>query len=167
MGHSYIAASRPDSSLDAAADERLIRPAPASPASGAKPKRYLRILVVDDLVVNRKLLSAILASSGQSVTEAANGPEAIEAAASGPFDLILMDLHMPRMDGAAATRAIRAGAAANRATPILALTADTRPEQVAVCAEAGMDGYLTKPISLPELLATVDALDVPEDDDEA
>ena len=165
MGQTYIAAPRPNISLDDAAEERLIRLAPAPP--GANAKRYLRILVVDDLVVNRKLLSAILASSGHSVTEAANGPEAIEAAGLAPFDLILMDLHMPRMDGAAAARAVRAIAGPNRATPILALTADTRPEQVAVCMQAGMDGYLTKPISLADLLATVDALDVVEDDDEA
>jgi len=139
---------------------RLIRLAPAPLEPPARPLRALDILAVDDLAVNRKLLTAILASTGHRVIEAASGPAAVEVALTTRFDLILMDVHMPRMDGPSAVRIIRAAAGPNAGTPILALTADARPEQIAECARAGMNGYLTKPISLAELLGAVASLDI-------
>jgi CheY-like chemotaxis protein len=114
-----------------------------------------RILVVDDLDLNRELVRTLLEASGYSVEEAAGGAEAVAAAWQRPFDLILMDLQMPGMDGLAATRAIRATAEQNRATPIVALSANVLPEQIGECLEAGMDDHVAKPIKVAELLEKV------------
>ena len=97
-------------------------------------------------------MTAILGGLGLAVETVCNGAEAVEAARTGAYDLILMDVHMPVMDGLDATRAIRAmGGTAGR-TPIVALTANVQPEQVVRCREAGMDGHVGKPIQLGELL---------------
>jgi CheY-like chemotaxis protein len=143
--------------------DRLIRLAAAPPDVPQGTARRLRILVVDDVELNRKLLRTILADFGHTIIEAGDGPTAIEMAFSERFDLILMDVHMPQLDGPSAARAIRGGAGPNVATPILALTADTRSAKIAECTAAGMDGYLTKPISLADLLAAVASLDGPQD----
>jgi CheY-like chemotaxis protein len=89
------------------------------------------------------------------ITEAASGAEAIRMADARPFDLILMDIRMPGIDGLEAARLIRAGEGANRATRIVALTADVEPENLAACSAAGIDGVLAKPISPEHLLAEV------------
>ena len=112
--------------------------------------------------MNRKLLRTILSDFGHTIVEASDGPGAIETALTERFDLILMDVHMPQLDGPSAARAIRGARGPNAATPILALTADARPQQIDECEAAGMEGYLTKPISLADLLAAVASLDGPE-----
>jgi PAS domain S-box-containing protein len=114
-----------------------------------------RILVVDDTAVNRELVSALLSPFDVHLTEAASGAEAVNAALITAFDLILMDMQMPGMDGLAATRAIRATAELNRATPIVALSANVLPAQVAACHEAGMDDHIAKPIDPDELLGKI------------
>jgi PAS domain S-box-containing protein len=114
-----------------------------------------RVLVVDDLDVNRELVRAILEATGHEVVDASSGAEAVEAAMAGPYDLILMDLQMPGMDGFSAARAIRNLASANQLTPIIALSANVLPEHVEACAAAGMNDHLGKPISPPELIAAV------------
>ena len=114
-----------------------------------------RILVVDDVAVNRELVSAMLGSFGHSLTEASGGAEAVEIALHTPFDLILMDLQMPGMDGLAATRAIRAGSEANGSTPIVALSANVLPTHLDACREAGMDDHIAKPIDPADLLTKV------------
>ncbi len=114
-----------------------------------------RILVVDDVAVNRELVSAMLGSFGHSLTEAGGGAEAVELALHTPFDLILMDLQMPGMDGLAATRAIRAGSEANGSTPIVALSANVLPTHLDACREAGMDDHIGKPIDPADLLTKV------------
>jgi len=81
-----------------------------------------------------------------------NGAEAVQAAATGEYDLILMDVHMPVMDGMDATRAIRALAGAAGRVPVLALTANVQPEQVEACRAAGMDAHIGKPIQIGQLL---------------
>jgi CheY-like chemotaxis protein len=106
----------------------------------------LRILVVDDVEMNRELLVAMLAPLGAELVEAADGLEAVAASMRSRFDVILMDLQMPGMDGYAATRAIRANSEPNRTTPILAISANVLPKHVAACREAGMDDYVAKPI---------------------
>ena len=123
------------------------QPAPAMPAC--------KLLVVDDLAVNRELVRAILTPFGHEITEAAGGHEAVEIAHRATFDLILMDLQMPGMDGLAATRAIRALAEPNHATPILALSADVLSGQLAACYAAGMNDHIAKPIDLNELVGKV------------
>lgn len=112
----------------------------------------LRILMADDAVANRELVTAIMGGLGADLDTVCNGAEAVEAARAGGYDLILMDVHMPVMDGLAATRAIRAMGGATGQTPIVALTANVQPEHVERCLAAGMDGHVGKPIQLTELL---------------
>jgi CheY-like chemotaxis protein len=114
-----------------------------------------RVLVVDDVQVNRELVSAILAPFGLELTEAANGAEAVEAARREAFDVIVMDLQMPVMDGLAAARAIRSNSPLNRETPILALSANVLPAHVEACRAAGMDDHVAKPISPASLLSKI------------
>ena len=135
---------------------------PAKPAAAtqapAKPEApadcpHLRLLVVDDTAVNRELVRLMLAPLGMEIEEADGGAAGVKAAMARPFDLILMDVRMPGVDGLEATRVIRASSTANRRTPILALTADVQPENAAACRAAGMNDVLAKPIVPQELLA--------------
>jgi CheY-like chemotaxis protein len=89
------------------------------------------------------------------IIEAADGVEAVAAARTMPFDLILMDMQMPRMDGLAASREIRAHSALNAATPIVALSANVLPDQIAACRSAGMNDHIGKPISPQELIGKI------------
>jgi PAS domain S-box-containing protein len=114
-----------------------------------------RILIVDDVSVNRQLVSAMLLPLGLQLTEATGGAEAVEAALTTAFDLILMDLQMPGMDGLAAMRAIRATSELNSVTPIVALSANVLPAQVAACRKAGMDDHIAKPIRPEELIGKI------------
>ncbi len=115
----------------------------------------VRILIVDDVEANRQLVSAMLSGIDVCLGEATNGAEAIEAAARERFDLILMDLQMPVMDGWAAARAIRLGSPLNADTPILAVSANVMPSHVKDCQAAGMNDHISKPISHVELLTKV------------
>lgn len=115
--------------------------------------RPAHILVVDDVAANRELVTVMLTAIGHHISEASNGKDAVEAAMREPFDLILMDLQMPGMDGLAATRAIRALDSLNKETPILALSANAMNVHIAECAAAGMDDHISKPIN-PSILLT-------------
>ena len=115
----------------------------------------LRILMADDAAANRELVAAILGGMGLSLDGVENGAEAVEAVRRGGYDLVLMDVHMPVMDGLMATREIRAMAGGPGQTPIIALTANVQPEQVRLCHEAGMDAHVGKPIQVAELMATI------------
>jgi len=117
--------------------------------------RPARILIVDDSPVNRELVSVLLGVFGHELTEATGGAEAVLAAAEKSFDLILMDLQMPGMDGLAATRAIRAASPLNRATPIVALSANILPNHLEACRQVGMNDHIGKPIDTRELLTKV------------
>jgi len=131
---------------------RLAPTAEAESEPGAIDGDRLRVLVVDDVAANRELVAVLLAPFDADIVNAADGAEALDHASREPFDLILMDLQMPVMDGLAATRAIRRlddPLAAN--VPIVALTANVLPDQVARCFEAGMNGHIGKPI-VPALL---------------
>ncbi|MBX9574614.1 MAG: PAS domain S-box protein [Caulobacteraceae bacterium] len=115
----------------------------------------LKVLMADDAPANRELVTAILGGLGVAIETVENGALAVEAARSGAYDVILMDVHMPVMDGLDATRAIRAMAGPVGRTPIVALTANVQPEQVAACRAAGMDAHVGKPIQVAELLRTM------------
>ncbi len=139
------------------------------PALGAQPLRRAtaeqpaeqgaaaaHILLVDDHPVNRQLGRAMLAMIGCSCDEAENGEEAVAAMREREYDLVLMDIHMPVMDGLAATRAIRALGGKAAATPIVALTADMLPECVEKCRSAGMAEHMGKPLTLEALVACLE-----------
>lgn len=117
--------------------------------------RGARVLLVDDHHVNRELGCALLTLGGHEAVTAEDGAMAVSLLRDQDFDLVLMDVHMPVMDGLAATHAIRAMEGAKARVPILALSADVMPEQVARCLAAGMDGHLAKPIVRDDLLAAV------------
>ena len=106
----------------------------------------LRILVAEDNIMNQIVAKELLINLGHQVELAADGQEALDMARTFPFDLIFMDMHMPVMDGLQSTRAIRALPSANADIPIIALTANVFTEFEQQCMEAGMNGFITKPI---------------------
>ncbi|MFB9971978.1 response regulator [Pseudoroseomonas cervicalis] len=128
------------------------REAARLPQPGGLP---LRVLVVDDVPANRLVARAMLTSAGHHVTCVEDGAAALAAVQQGQFDLVLMDLQMPVMDGLEATRRIRALPPPRGKVPVLAVTASAMPEQVEACRMAGMDGHLAKPIDRETLLRMV------------
>lgn len=128
-------------------------PAPLEPT--AAPGRSLRVLVADDVAANRMVARAMLVAAGHRVDSAADGAEALAAVMRETYDVVLMDVQMPVMDGLESTRRIRALEGGRGRVPILAVTASALPEQVAACHEAGMDGHLPKPIDRESLLNAV------------
>jgi CheY-like chemotaxis protein len=135
---------------------RLEAKGPAQ-ASAGKRAGQLRILVAEDNALNRELALALLRKLGCEAKTALNGAEAVKAAAGEEFDLILMDCHMPEVDGYEATRQIRSREAGRRHTTIFALTASAMDGERERCLAAGMDGFLTKPIHIGEFRAVVNA----------
>jgi two-component system sensor histidine kinase/response regulator len=113
------------------------------------------LLLAEDNLINRKVAVAMLSGAGHRVDAVPNGAEAVTAAAGKAYDAILMDCQMPELDGYEATAAIRSQEGPDRHTPIIALTAGARLEDRRRCLEAGMDGYLAKPISKEALLNLV------------
>ncbi|PXA93353.1 hypothetical protein DMC18_09045 [Caulobacter sp. D5] len=108
-----------------------------------------RILLVDDVELNRELFRELLERRGCTVETAADGAEALKALENAAFDLVLMDVHMPVIDGLTATRELRRRGLTT--APVLALTASGAPQQIAACLDAGMVGHLLKPLSERDL----------------
>lgn len=126
------------------------------PIGAIDPTRSLSILVVEDNLINQKIIAVILEQLGHSCVIVADGVMCLETIQKARFDAILMDLHMPNMDGYETTRHIRELEAEIQtehfpAMPIIALTADARPETREAAMAAGMNAFLNKPISIPEL----------------
>ncbi|MBI2688961.1 MAG: response regulator [Acidobacteria bacterium] len=115
------------------------------------PPAGLRVLVVEDNAVNLRLANLLLEKLGCTVESASGGVAALSIVDSREFDLILMDVQMPDMDGLEVTRRIRAWEGARRRTPIIALTAGVSPEDRSLCLDAGMDDHLPKPVSRDDL----------------
>jgi signal transduction histidine kinase/CheY-like chemotaxis protein len=139
-------------------DETKIPPA-------EEDERALRILTADDNATNRLVLQALLGPLDVELTQVENGREALEAWREGSFDVILMDIQMPELDGVQATLAIRSEEARDgRArTPIFALSANAMPHQVQEYLAAGMSGYIAKPINaakLYEVLGSIPLLEL-------
>jgi len=109
------------------------------------------ILLVEDIPMNQELACAILSRAGHLVAIANDGVEAVDAVRANPFDLILMDIQMPRMDGVTAARCIRQLGGSAKRIPIIAMTANALPEQVRAFREAGMDDHLAKPFKQQDL----------------
>ena len=128
-------------------------------------ERPLRILAAEDNAVNQLVLRTLLGQAGLAPVTVANGREAVEAWEGGEWDLILMDVQMPVMDGVAATREIRDREARSgrTPTPILALTANAMTHQVETYRAAGMNGFVSKPIELRQLFAAIAAAVQPQD----
>jgi signal transduction histidine kinase len=125
---------------------------PEAPEASARP---LNVLVADDNEANRELIGTLVRAMGHEVDVVADGCAAVAAVRDGGYDLVLMDVHMPRMDGLAATRAIRLIPSAAARTPIIALTANVLPDQIAFYRASGMDDHVGKPIDPRELLLKI------------
>jgi two-component system sensor histidine kinase/response regulator len=122
-------------------------------------RQSLRILVAEDNAVNRLLVTAILTKRGHTAVSVTNGRDAVAAIGESVFDLVLMDVQMPEMDGLEATAAIRkAEGVTGGHVPIIALTAHAMKGDREICIAAGMDEYLSKPINAGELFVLIEAL---------
>ncbi|WP_162146075.1 hybrid sensor histidine kinase/response regulator [Inquilinus limosus] len=153
---------------DSQAVETVLRIAQAGRPSGRQeatairrrsgPVRSLSILVADDNRMNQKVLREMLTRAGHQVELAANGEEALDALDARTFDVVLMDINMPVMNGIEATKLHRFTALGRPRVPIIALTADATSGVAARCAEAGMDACLTKPIEPESLFAAIEGL---------
>ena len=127
---------------------------PAAPRNAPPPTvgaGQLRVLVAEDNKVNQKLILMLLKKLGVDADLASDGAEAIAAAEGNRYDLVLMDVEMPKVDGLAATREIRSRLPLDRQPVVFGLTAHVTAEYRDICLGAGMDGYLTKPIEQDKL----------------
>jgi len=134
-------------------------------ADGTAGDRACRVLVVEDSKINRlvvlqMLKRASVAGAPVVADEAESARQALKMLGEETYNLVLMDVQMPEMDGMAATRAIRDGETGdvNRNVPVIAMTAYADPEDEQACYEAGMTGYLAKPIRMDSFVATVQAV---------
>jgi CheY-like chemotaxis protein len=139
----------------ATARETAPKPKPTIDATMAA-RHPLRILLAEDNVVNQKLALRLLQQMGYRADLASNGIEAVESVERQPYDVVLMDVQMPEMDGLEATRRITAATPTGRRPRIVAMTANAMQGDREMCLAAGMDDYLTKPVRVEEL---VDALE--------
>jgi len=129
--------------------------APANPAAPAAPARAARLLLVEDNKINQMVAATLLEDAGHHVEIAEDGLAALAAAEVLRFDLIFMDVQMPRLDGIEATRRLRVGNGPNRSTPVVALTANAMEGDRERYLEAGMNDYLSKPFELAAVLGMV------------
>ena len=117
--------------------------------------RPLRVLVVDDHDINRRAVELILAPLGCDIATAADGLLALTQCETAEFDVIFMDVRMPELDGRETTRRLRAGGGLNAAIPVIAVTADTSPDDIAACMAAGMTYFVSKPLTPAALLGAL------------
>ncbi len=133
--------------------------APAASAPGEAPHgRRLRVLVAEDNATNQRIVRTHLEAWGHIVVGAEDGEEAVQRVSRDPFDLIFMDLQMPKMDGITATQTIRKKENGEKRIPIVAITANVLKGAREECLAAGMDGYLGKPVREHELLSTIESV---------
>lgn len=131
-------------------------PEPEEPLAGPEEEVTLRILAAEDDEINRLVLSGFLIPYGHALTLVADGAEAVEAARTGSYDIVLMDVMMPNLDGVQATRAIRALPPPHCEVPIIALTANALAGHREEYLKAGMDDYVSKPISRVALYRAIE-----------
>jgi CheY-like chemotaxis protein len=140
----------------AAVSAQRARPAPAAPIpEPATAPGAARVLVVDDVDMNLIVARAMFASMGVKVLTAAGGEEALEILSREPVDLVLMDCHMPGLDGYDVTRCVRGTDGPNRDVPIVALSASAFAEDRERAMDSGMNDFATKPIELGSLRAVL------------
>ncbi|WP_341704178.1 PAS-domain containing protein [Ferrovibrio sp.] len=138
-----------------ATGEAIVETAQPEVAEGPATQRLLRILVAEDNQVNQMVIGLMLRQLGHQIDMVNNGQEACEQVQKAPYDLILMDVQMPEMDGLTATRTIRALPGKVAGIPIVALTANAMEGDREAYLAAGMDDYAAKPIALPQLIAAM------------
>ena len=143
-------------SNESSTDSDVVATANESPDADECTAGELLILLVEDNPVNQRVAIAVLTRAGHRVDAVVNGIEAVSAVNAQLYDVILMDVQMPEMDGIAATKAIRAFGGENRNTPIVAITANAMAGDREECLKAGMTDYLAKPFKPVDLLATID-----------
>jgi CheY-like chemotaxis protein len=124
-------------------------------AARPRPLPRQRVLLAEDVPGNRLVTAAMLRRDGHAVTAVADGAAAVVAAGSAPFDVVLMDLHLPGLDGVEATRRIRALPGSAGTVPVIGLTGEAEPARWVACREAGMDEVVVKPAGRAELLAAI------------
>ncbi|MFN3815342.1 hybrid sensor histidine kinase/response regulator [Brevundimonas sp.] len=157
---------RPEKPDRIASPPDMVSPAP-DPASMPPPvvpeqpetevaDRPLRVLVVDDHEINRRAVQLILTPLAVELASAADGMAALKVCEVQTYDVIFMDVRMPELDGRETTRRLRAGDGPNRATPVIAVTADTAQEDIDACMAAGMDYFVSKPLTPAALLGALD-----------
>jgi two-component system sensor histidine kinase RpfC len=132
--------------------------APVADAPTPRPARRLNILVADDNRTNQRVLAKILERAGHQSEVVGNGEEALDALEQTNFDLVLMDVNMPIMNGLEATKLYRFTALGLPHLPIVALTADITPEVAQRCTDAGMDACITKPVEPSRLIGIIEAM---------
>jgi CheY-like chemotaxis protein len=134
----------------------VVEPPKHAPAARLSPGKKMRILVAEDNRVNQVIVTRILQRLGHALVIANNGKEALSLLAQQPFDLVLMDVQMPEMDGFLATEQIRKMERSTQThIPIIAMTAHAMKGDRERCLSAGMDGYVSKPINAVELEAAI------------
>ena len=114
------------------------------------------MLIVDDHEINRRAFTLILQGAVDSIATAENGQDALAILARERFDVVLMDLNMPRMGGLDCTRALRAAAGPNQTTPVIALTASAARSEIDVCLAVGMNAFVMKPVEAAELFGAIE-----------
>ncbi|WP_225896896.1 ATP-binding protein [Brevundimonas goettingensis] len=148
------AASAEAASVEAPVEDTVF-PVDAAAEGEDEQDRPLRVLVVDDHDINRRAVELILAPLGCDISTAADGMAALRQCEAAAFDVIFMDVRMPELDGRETTRRLRAGESPNAKTPVIAVTADTAPDDIAACMAAGMDYFVSKPLTPPALLGAL------------
>jgi signal transduction histidine kinase/CheY-like chemotaxis protein len=149
-------AAKPPQHLDTPDERSLVDQLLDKDSPEATPYDQLRILIVDDNATNHIVVSSLLSRVVGEITTALNGKEALEQLKQKKFDLVLMDIHMPVMDGIETTLAIRSEPSDYQQVPIIALTADPQYQQARLCRNIGMNSSLGKPIKLTGLLQAFD-----------
>jgi signal transduction histidine kinase/CheY-like chemotaxis protein len=127
-----------------------------APNTRAEAGTVFRILLAEDNLANQKVVTAMLKSSGFRIDTVANGLEAVEALRNRPYDLVLMDMGMPEMDGTGATRQVRSLSGSVSEIPIIAVTAHAMESDQKACLAAGMNDFITKPIDKAKLLEKIE-----------
>lgn len=147
---------QPSSPRRVAARTADAAPSAPTPKTASGPKRALSVLLAEDNQINAVLASTIVKRAGHTVDVAVNGVEALSAITRADYDVILMDMHMPELDGLEATRRIRTLEGAKGQTPIIALTANAMGSEEKKCRDAGMDDFLSKPFEPDDLVAKIE-----------